>query len=107
MEATDRLTLITNMLKKDPDDSFLNYALAMEYLAKDETDNARKQLEELMERDSNYLGTYYQLGKLYEQKAENEKAIDTYKRGIEIAKQQGNNKAHGELNEALWLLEDE
>jgi Tfp pilus assembly protein PilF len=107
MEATDRLTLITNMLKKDPEDSFLNYALAMEYLAKEETDNAVKQLEELMKRDANYLGTYYQLGKLYEQKEETDKAIETYKLGIEIAKQQDNNKAHGELNEALWLLEDE
>ncbi|MFL5753809.1 MAG: tetratricopeptide repeat protein [Bacteroidia bacterium] len=107
MEATDRLTLIMNMLKKDPEDSFLNYALAMEYLAKDETENAIRQLEELVDRDANYLGTYYQLGKLYEQKEEADKAILIYKRGIEVAKQQDNNKAHGELNEALWLLEDE
>ena len=95
------------MLKKTPEDSFLNYALAMEYLAKDETENAIAQLEELVKRDENYLGTYYQLGKLYEQKEETDKAIVTYKKGIEIAKIQDNNKAHGELNEALWLLEDE
>jgi len=107
MEASDRLTLISNMLKKEPEDSFLNYALAMEYVAINDAANAIRQLEELKKRDPEYLGTYYQLGKLYESRAENEKAIEAYKSGIEKAKQQNNNKAHGELNEALWLLEDE
>jgi predicted Zn-dependent protease len=107
MDASDRLTLISNMLKKEPEDSFLNYALAMEYLAVNDTGNAIRQLEALKKRDPDYLGTYYQLGKLYEGMEQNEKAIEAYKAGIEKAKQQNNNKAHGELNEALWLLEDE
>ena len=29
------------------------------------------------------------------------------KKGIELAQKQNNNKAQGELSEALWLLEDE
>jgi lipopolysaccharide biosynthesis regulator YciM len=107
MEATDRFVLISDMLKKTPDDSFLNYALAMEYLAKNEPDNAILQLEELIKRDENYLGSYYQLGKLYENKDEISKAIDVYKRGIEKAELEKNNKAIGELNEALWLIDDE
>jgi predicted Zn-dependent protease len=106
MEAKDRLDLIQDMLKKEPDDSFLNYALAMEYNVKGETEKAIQQLEKLINKDPDYLGTYYQLGKLYENKNETQKAIITYAAGAELAKLQNNNKAIGELNEALWMLED-
>jgi len=37
----------------------------------------------------------------------NNKAISFYKQGVELAKTQGNTKAIGELNEALWMLEDD
>jgi hypothetical protein len=46
------------------------------------------------------------LGKYYEALQQNETAIDTYKKGIAVAEQQKNRKAMGELNEALWMLED-
>ncbi len=95
------------MLEKEPDDVFLNYALAMEYKAKGETTAAILQLETLLLLDENYLGIYYSLGQLYEQEGEIKKAADIYKKGTEKAKQQHNNKTRNELNEALWLLEDE
>ncbi len=107
MAAPERFNLITDMLKKDPLDSFLNYALALEYQAKGELDKAIRQLEELKKRDENYLGTYYQLGKFYEQKNQPDKAIEVYKKGVEKAQEQKNNKAQGELNEALWLIDEE
>jgi len=60
-----------------------------------------------LKRDPNYLGAYYQLGKLYEQQNLVEQAIAAYREGIDIAKAQGDRKAQGEMNEALWMLEDE
>jgi tetratricopeptide (TPR) repeat protein len=63
-------------------------------------------LEELQQKDPEYLATYYQLGKMQEENGLPEKAISTYQSGIELAKKQNDRKALGELNEALMLLEE-
>jgi Tfp pilus assembly protein PilF len=101
-----RLQQIEEMLKSEPTDSFLNYALALEYAKLNDLKKAIELIESLLFRDENYLGAYYQLGKYYEQLDQKENATTIYNKGISIAKQQKNNKALGELNEALWMLED-
>jgi Tfp pilus assembly protein PilF len=101
-----RLQQIENMLKDEPNDSFLTYALALEYVKANDLKKAIDLIETLLHRDENYLGAYYQLGKLYEEKQQIEKAIITYQKGIVIAQQQNNKKTLSELNEALFLAED-
>ena len=101
-----RLSQIEEMLKTEPNDSFLNYALALEFAKANEVHKAIELIENVLLREENYLGAYYQLGKFYEQIQDLPKAIDTYTKGIAIAKSIKNNKALGELNEALWMLED-
>jgi tetratricopeptide (TPR) repeat protein len=102
----NRLEQLLEMLKSDPHDPFLNYALALEYAKLGSIDTAIHGIEGIILRDENYLGAYYQLGKFYEQSLQPEKAVETYLKGIEIAKKQNNRKALGELNEALMMLED-
>ncbi len=104
--SNSRLTQIEEMLKLEPNDSFLNYACALEYAKANDVTKAIQLIETLLLRDENYLGAYYQLGKYYEQTQDLPKAISTYTKGIEVAKKIKNNKALGELNEALWMLED-
>ncbi len=101
-----RFQQITEMLKNEPNDSFLNYALALEYAKINDVKKAIELIEELLIRDENYLGAYYQLGKYYEQTEQQQNAIAIYQKGVLIAKQQNNRKAVGELNEALMQLED-
>jgi len=101
-----RIDQLQQMLKDEPHDSFLNYALALEHAKANDIPKAIGIIEEIILRDENYLGAYYQLGKLYEETGDPAKAIATYQKGIEIAKKQNNRKAQGELNEALWMLED-
>ena len=101
-----RLSQIEEMLKSEPNDSFLNYALALEYAKANDVAKAIQFIETLLSKDENYLGAYYQLGKYYEQIQDIPKAISTYTKGTEVAKKIKNNKALGELNEALWMLED-
>ena len=101
-----RLNDILEMLKSEPNDSFLNYALALEYGKDGDIKKAIELIKELLNRDENYLGAYYQLGKYYEESRMIEEAANTYQKGIFIAKQQQNRKALGELNEALMMLED-
>ena len=94
------------MLEKDPEDSFLNYALALEHLAIDEIQQAIKIIEGVIKRDENYLGAYYQLGKLYEQTQQINAAIIIYKKGISLAQQHNKLKTLSELKEALIQLQD-
>ena len=101
-----RLEQILQMLKEDPADPFLNYAMALEFAKLGNIDTAIDAIEGIIARDENYIGAYYQLGKFYEQSLQPEMAITTYQKGIVIAKKQNNNKVLGELNEALLTLED-
>ncbi len=96
---------LLELLKKEPDDSFLNYALALEYAKANDVLIAIELIEKVISKDENYLGAYYQLGKYYENISATEKAIVTYKKGIVIAKKLLNRKTEGELRQALLLLE--
>ena len=102
----ERLQHIQEMLKSEPDDSFLNYALALEYAKINDINKATQIIEKLLEKEGNYLGAYYQLGKFYEQLEQREFAVTTYKKGIVIAQKLNNKKTLRELNEALMILEE-
>ena len=73
--ALSRLEQIQEMLKSEPADSFLNYALALEYAKINDVRKAIELLEALLAREENYLGAYYQLGKYYEQLEQKNKAV--------------------------------
>ncbi len=106
MIPSERFTMIREMLEQNPEDSFLHYAVALEFKKHGDLKKAIEMLEELQQKDPEYLATYYQLGKMQEENGLPEKAISTYQSGIELAKKQNDRKALGELNEALMLLEE-
>jgi tetratricopeptide (TPR) repeat protein len=101
-----RLIQLQEMLKDDPQDPFLRYAIAIEHAAAGDRKEAIAGIEKLLADKPDYLGAYYQLGQLYEQEELAEKAITIYSRGITLAQQQRNRKTLGELRSALDLLED-
>ena len=100
-----RLEQLFILLQKMPNDQFLNYALAMEYISVDEYQKAIDILTILLENDPNYLACYYQLAKLLEQ-TNKDKAISLYEQGATVAQMQGDYKTLNEINQALFLLED-
>lgn len=105
--ATTRIESLLSMLEKEPNDIFLNYALGIEYAANPETSaDAESQFKIVLSLNEDYIPAYYQLGKLNETLLRNEEAIDYFKKGLEKAKAQKNNKAINEFNEAIFLLED-
>lgn len=107
MSNSDRLEEIKKMMKTDPNDSFLTYALALEYEKIGDIDKAISIIEELIKTDPNYLGAYYKLGQLFETKDDLSAAETVYRKGIELAEAKNDNKTKGELEEALWLIEEE
>lgn len=106
MEKLPRKEMIFDMLEKEPNDVFLNYALAMEHLSTSDFSDAEIQFKKVLGINATYLPCFYQLGQVSEKLGNNEKAISYYKQGVELAKSQNNTKALGELNEAIWMLED-
>lgn len=106
MERLPRKELIFDMLLKEPNDVFLNYALAMEHLSSEEFKEAELQFKKVLSIKADYLPCFYQLGQLNEKLGNNDIALTYYKQGVELAKSQNNTKALGELNEAIWMLED-
>jgi lipopolysaccharide biosynthesis regulator YciM len=102
-----RIRQLLEFLEKEPDDTFLNYALALEYQKDAATiDRAQQLFEMIIRKDENYLAAYYQLGKLFEVKGEISAAISTLKAGHQKAIIQKNRKAAGEFEEAIFMLED-
>ncbi|EHQ29206.1 tetratricopeptide repeat protein [Mucilaginibacter paludis] len=96
METT-RLNKLLDFLKNEPNDEFLKYALATEYLRLNETDKSLLYYEDLVNNHPRYVGTYYHLGKLYEALNRKEEAITTYETGMAIAKELRDNHAFSEL----------
>jgi tetratricopeptide (TPR) repeat protein len=99
-----RIEQLQEFLKEDSNDSFLTYALALEYVRVEKNDTARDCFLKLIKDDENYIATYYQLGKLYESLNDSEKAREIYKKGIKIAQKSENKKTLLELQEAYNML---
>ncbi len=102
-----RLEKLKEMEKQKPDDAFVKFAIAQEYVGMSEDVSALSYFEIVLKKFPEYVPTYYQLGKLYERNNEIKQAIEIYEKGVLAAKAANDLKTAGELNEALILLEDE
>ncbi|RCH56021.1 tetratricopeptide repeat protein [Mucilaginibacter hurinus] len=108
---TGRLEKLLEFIKNEPNDEFLKYALATEYLRLNETDKALNYYEDLVNNHPNYTGTYYHLGKLYEALNRKDDAIHTYQTGMKITREKRDMHAFSELqaayNAAAGIFGDE
>ncbi len=102
-----RLVQLQTMLKEDPKDSFLLFAVAKEYEKLQDLDQAISYYENLVQNDSKYTGVYYHLGGAYAELDNKEKAIEVYQTGIAICKEVGDQHALSELKSVLMNLEIE
>ncbi|WP_429392320.1 tetratricopeptide repeat protein [Mucilaginibacter lappiensis] len=94
---------LLEFIKNEPEDEFLKYALATEYLRLNQADKALTYYEDLITNHPNYVGTYYHLGKLYEALNRKQDAINTYETGMKTAKLKRDNHAFSEL-QAVYRL---
>jgi tetratricopeptide (TPR) repeat protein len=103
---TGRLEKLLEFITNEPDDPFLKYALATEYLHLNQADKALEYYQNLVTKHPNYVGTYYHLGKLYEALNRREDAINTYETGMKISREQRDNHAFSELQAVYNELKD-
>ena len=106
MNTSERINSLLSLLEKEPRDSFLNYALALEYHKQGNSAPAIQLIEKVIAQDENYLGAYYQLGQLHEEAGNVAEALRVYQEGCRVAERQKNHKTLSELNQAIFLLED-
>ena len=96
----DRITRLKDFLAANPADCFIKHALALEYVKQGDDESARHLFEEVLQKDEYYIGSYYHLAKLLERINETETAIAIYEKGMQKAKEKGDNHAFSELRSA-------
>jgi predicted Zn-dependent protease len=99
----NRILYLKNLSIESPEDPFIPYALALEYVKLDQAADAQFYFENVLKLNPNYLAVYYQYGRFLFTQSQAQQAIATLNTGIEIAKIQ--NDKHT-LSELLFLLED-
>ena len=101
-----RIEKLLEYIKQNGKDSFLQHALALEYIKIDREEEARNVFNELLLREPTYVGSYYHLGKLLERAGNFEKAIKIYERGMQEAKKAGDMHSYNELMGAKEDVEE-
>lgn len=97
----DRISQLKQMLETEPQDSFLQHALALEYIKHNDDAGARRLFESVLAHDPGYTGSYYHLGKLLERQGEKDAAQEVYEKGMAVAKEKQERHAYNELQSAL------
>jgi tetratricopeptide (TPR) repeat protein len=92
-----RLERLKGLLKENPEDSFLIFAIAKEYEKQGDEAQALEHYLKLRKQDPDYVGTYYHLGKAYERRGDPERASEVYEAGMEAARRAGDQHALSEL----------
>ncbi|MEI7766226.1 MAG: tetratricopeptide repeat protein [Phycisphaerae bacterium] len=99
-----RIDQLEALLAAEPQDTFLRYALAMEYDKAGRNDESLTAFAALLTDDPNYVAAYFMAGKLLARLGRGAEARDYLTRGIAVAAKVGDGKAQREMTEALGLV---
>lgn len=103
---SNRIFQLEQLLRETPDDEFLQHALGLEYQKSGDYLKAIAIFEALLTKAPDYLGSYYQIAKLFERTGNMEKAKTYYQQGMELARREGDQHSFSELSNALEDLEE-
>jgi predicted Zn-dependent protease len=101
---SSRREKIEAMLKEEPEDQFLRYSLACEYDNEDRSDESLGLLRSLMSDQPRHVHSFLRGAQLLVKLDKIEEARAALREGIEIARQQGELHAAGEMGELLASL---
>lgn len=98
---TDRLQALLQFVKQNPDDAFVRYGLAQEYVNQGHLQNAAEEFTRLVESNPSYQAAYYHGGQTYLKMGRKQEAHEWFKKGITLAGRTGDVHARDELLVAL------
>jgi tetratricopeptide (TPR) repeat protein len=94
----DRIEKLNNMLSQHPGDPFLQHALALEHIKAGNDGAAKALFTGILEKDPDYVGSYYHLALLLIRDGAGEEAVRTCEQGLAACKRVGDDHAWRELN---------
>lgn len=100
----DRIARLQEFLAANPNDSFVQHALALEYMKRGDDAEARRLFEKVLQTNENYIGSYYHLAKLLERNDRITDAVALYHKGMQKAREAGDQHAYNELRAAYEEL---
>lgn len=95
---------LEKMLSEDPQDEFLRYGLAMEYRKSAEFEKALELMQGLMTDNPPHVPSFLMGAQILVEIDRVVEARTVLREGIEIAREQGNAHAAGEMGELLSQL---
>ena len=103
-----RIEQLKKFLEQNPNDSFVQYALAIEHVNLGDDVTALDYFKKILAYDPDYTGMYYHIGKLYQRRNENILAEEIFREGMKRTLGKDTH-THRELQEALnqMLFEEE
>ena len=102
--TTTRRQKLESMLASDPADQLLRYMLAMELDKEDAHDRSLELFGGLMSDNTPHVPAFLMAGQQLARLGRTENARETYQRGIEHARSQGDEHAAGEMGQFLEEL---
>jgi thioredoxin-like negative regulator of GroEL len=95
---------LEQLLESDPDDVFLQYALAKARISEGDIEAGLAQFQAVIDRHPEYVPAYFQKGQALAEQGRAEEARDVLVQGIQIARQVGDGHAEREMTEFLEAL---
>jgi len=96
-----RLAVLEKMVASGNAEALAYYGLALEYRKLGRIDDALATFQTLRAREASYLAMYLMAGQMLIEHGRGSEAAEWLRARIEIAREQGNMKALGELESAL------
>ena len=103
--ATDRMQKLQAMLERDPNDSFLLYAIALEHKKGGDYPEALQWFARVIAKDPGYAVAYHQAALTHEAAGDVDAAKKMYRAGIGAAEKKGDQHAAEEMRAALSMIE--
>lgn len=99
--TTSRIEALQKMLAARPDDGRLRFGLALELLARGDTEDGVRELRTYLEASDDEGNAWGRLGAALRQLDRDDDARDAYRRGIEAAERHGHPTMAEEFEEIL------
>jgi thioredoxin-like negative regulator of GroEL len=105
MAAKTRRQQLQEMIADDPNDALSRYFLAMDFAAAGENEEALRRFDEMFAMTPEYVPAYLQAGQLLVRVGRPGEAADVFRHGIQVARQQHDEHAAGEMEAFLQQLQ--
>jgi tetratricopeptide (TPR) repeat protein len=102
--SDDRLQMLSQFLRENPNDAFARYGLAMEYSNRNEVEQALAEFETLLRIHPDYPAGYFMAAQMLARVGRTDEAKKFLEGGIGAAARTGNSHAMSEMQAMLAEL---